>query len=33
MPPVLAITVSLGFVATGTAAGHEHGKQKVAYYV
>ena len=33
MPPVLAITVSLGFVAIGTVVGHEYGKQKVADHV
>ncbi len=33
MSLVLALTVSMGFVATGMAAGHEYGKQKVAYHV
>ena len=33
MSPVLAITVSLGFVATGIVAGHECEKEKVAYHV
>ena len=31
--PVLAITASLEFVATGIVAGHEYGEQKVAYHV
>ena len=33
MSVVLALTVGLGFAATGMAAGHEYGKQKVAYHV
>ena len=33
MSQILAITASLGFVATGIVAGHEYGKQKVAYHV
>ena len=33
MSVVSALTVGLGFAATGMAAGHEYGKQKVAYHV
>ena len=33
MSSLLSITVSMGFVATGIVAGHEYGKQKVAYHV
>ena len=33
MSSLLPITVSMGFVATGIVAGHEYGKQKVAYHV